>query len=419
MVRLKFGPRSILFLNEPDAIRHVFVENHGNYVKGFGYDKLEPILGRGLLTSEGGQWRRSRKLAQPAFHRARLEGLGGAMVEAARDLVAKWEPVADSGQPLEIVDEMMRLTLRVVSVTLLGFDIGQGESKAVSRALSNLLVEANRRILSLMPFPIQVPTPRNLKSKVSIKVLNELVYRIIAEHRAGKGKGVLLQMLMDARDEENGQGLSDGQLRDEVMTMFLAGHETTANALSWMLYLLSKHPAVDRKLHAELQEVLGGREPTMADLPKLRYTTMVIEESLRLYPPAWIFSRQAVGADVVAGYGVAPGTIVAVSPYVLHRSTAYWENPEGFDPERFTDDKKAERPKHAYLPFGAGPRSCIGNHFALMEMQIALAMIASRYRAELVPGHTVEPEPLITLRPRYGLQMRLRSRGTSQTAGRG
>ena len=413
VVCFSFGPRKVFLVNSHENVKHVLVDNHKNYIKGFGYDKLEPMLGKGLLTSEGEFWRQQRKLSQPIFHRQRLAALADAMTEKTAAMLDGWEQKYETSggqEPIffDVAAEMMRLTLRVVSQTLLGTDISGGDADAVGKSLTALIAETNRRILSLFPLPLTVPTPQNIKIKKDLRVINDVVYRIIKEHRQATEEAPdLLTMLMKARDEDTGIGMTDTQLRDEVMTMFLAGHETTANALSWTLYLLSKNPGVERKLVDELESVLGGRRPGFNDLSQLKYTAMVLEEALRLYPPAWIFSREAVANDVIGGFKIPKNGIVVMSPYVTHRNTKYWDNPEGFDPERFTPENSASRPKFAYFPFSGGPRICIGQQFAMMEAQLVLAMVLQKYRCDLMPGYNVQAEPLLTLRPRGGLMMGL------------
>jgi cytochrome P450 len=300
--------------------------------------------------------------------------------------------------------EMMRLTLRIVGETLLAYDPSDAASE-VGAALRFLLSIANRRASSVLHLPPSVPTFENLRFRRALATLDQVVLRIIAERRRNPGdRGDLLSMLMQSRDEETGESMDDRQLRDEAMTIFLAGHETTANALGFTWLLLSRHPATFRELRAELSQVLGGRSPTLADLPRLTLTRRILQESMRLYPPAWIIGRSVIGPDEIGGYEIPARSIVFISPYVVHRHPRLWENPEGFDPHRFAQ----EPPRGAYFPFGGGPRMCIGNGFASMESELLLATIAQRVRPDLVPGHRVELEPSITLRPRFGLRMTIR-----------
>ena len=417
IVRFKFGPYDYLFINDPDAIRHVLVDNNKNYTKSRNYHGLKLVLGEGLVTSEGDHWRRQRKLAQPAFHRDRLASFAQTMVADTSALLDRW--AAKDGEVMDVHAEMMRLTFRIVGRTLFSTDV-EGESERIGPAITVAMHHANDYAESLVRIPPWVPTPGNFRFKRAMRDLDELVLRIIGERRAAKGAGDaspslaagphdLLSMLMDARDEETRAQMTDRQLRDEVLTLVLAGHETTANLLTWTWYLLSKHPDAARRVYAEVRAVLGERKPALEDLPKLTYTTMVINESMRLLPPVWAFERQAIAADTLGGFDVPAGAIVGIAPYCLHRHPRYWENPEGFDPERFAQGRGEGRPRYAYLPFGGGPRQCIGNGFAMMEAQIILAMIAQRHRLELVAGHPVELEPTVTLRPKHGMRMTLRA----------
>jgi cytochrome P450 len=408
VVYYRMGPMHVYLVNDPDGIKHVLQDNQRNYVKGIGYEALEPALGRGLLLSEGDFWRRQRRLAQPAFHRQRMAGLADVMAGSTSAMLERWSKNAVSGEPLDIAAEMMRLTLGIVSRTLLGFDVS-GEADKIGQAMARALEETNRRALTPIRLDARLPTRRNLAFKRDIKTLDTVVYRIIEERRKRGGnvgpKGDLLDMFMEVRDEDTGESMNDKQLRDEVMTMFLAGHETTANLLAWTFMLLSKNPGIARKVRAEAEEVLGGRVPGFEDAGRLRYTAMVLEEALRLFPPAWVIAREALGDDEVCGYRVPKGSIIVLCSYVVHRLPKLWPNPEGFDPERFNPDTQPERHKYSYFPFGGGPRVCIGSGFAMMEAQLIVAMALSRYRLDLVPGHPIVLDPLITLRPKHGIRM--------------
>ena len=371
-----------------------------------GIDPLHAALGNGLLLSEGDFWRRQRRLAQPAFHRQRLVSFATTMVDSTQAMLTRWEGF-EPGAPFDVAQEMMRLTMGIVSRTLLGMDVSEDarDARNVSGALTRLLEESNRRLLSVIRLE-KLPLPRNLRFKKDIALLDSVVFKIIAQRRkSGEDTGDLLSMFMHARDEETGEGMDDRQLRDEVMTMFLAGHETTANLLSWTWMLLSQHPAVQDKLRAELAEVLGGKAPTFEDLPRLTYTRMVLEEVLRLYPPAWILARQAREADEIGGFTIPKDSLIVLCSYVVHRLPRLWPNPEGFDPERFAPGREEGRHKYAYFPFSGGPRSCIGNAFAMMEAQLVLATVAQRFRLDLLPGHPVKADPSITLRPKDGVRV--------------
>lgn len=397
----------------PDHNKHILQDNNKNYTK-LPHPSLlllTPVIGHGLLTSDGDFWRRQRRLAQPAFHRQRIADFAQTMTEATGVMLDKWQ----DGQMLNLAEEMMHLTLEIAGKTLFSIDLTRA-ADTVGEAFTAVNEEV--AALSSTPFAYErlryVPWWRSSRIiHQNTAVLDNVVQTIIAERRqSGEQKDDLLGMLMAARDEETGEGMDDRQLRDEVMTIMLAGHETTAVALSWVFYLLSQHPAVRTRLEQELADVLGtghtARLPAIADIPQLPYTTMVIEEAMRLYPPAYAIGRFGHEADVIGGYDVPANTIITLSPYLTHRHPAFWEEPLKFDPERFTPERVAERPRYAYLPFGGGPRQCIGNNFAMTEAILLLATIAQRFRAELKPGHQVEMEPLITLRPKGGLPMMLR-----------
>lgn len=409
VVRFRLGHRVVYLVSHPDDIKHVLQENHRNYQKSKGYERLESFLGQGLLTSDGEVWRKDRKLMQPAFHRERIGAFSTIMTDATEAMLKRWQTVT-GGEVIDVHNEMMHLTLTIVSRTLFTTDISD-EASDVGQALTIVLRYASDRISSIFAIPENFPTEANYRYQEALNTLNRVVYQLINERRqSGEDTGDLLSMLVFARDQETGDSMSEQQLRNEVMTIFLAGHETTANALSWTWYLLSKHPEVERRLYAEVQEVLGDRVPTLMDLKNLKYTSMVVNEAMRLYPPAWEIGRESLSADKLSNYDLPPQSTVLLSSYVTHRHPGLWENPEGFDPERFTPERSTDRLQYAYFPFGGGPRTCIGNNFALMEAQLIVAAIAQKYRLELVPGHVVAPEPVITLRPRHGILMHLRPR---------
>ncbi len=409
--RFRAGPRHPYLIAHPDFIKHVLLDNYQNYQKDSAYEKTKPLLGKGLLTSEGDFWLRQRRLTQPVFHRGRIGGFADTMVASTTAMLdERWSVLAREGTPFDVAAEMMRLTLTIVGWTLFSTDVS-GEAERVGRALSVALEHTNARMRSLLNFET-LPTPANRRFREAIATLDEVVYGLINERRkAGDGgddKGDLLSMLLEARDADTGEGMTDKQVRDEAMTLFLAGHETTANALAWTFYLLSSHPTATEGLFAEVDAL--GHTPTVADLPKLSYTKMVVEEAMRLYPPAWAVGRRALSPDEVGGYTIEAGSDVVISTYVTHRHPDFWPNPEGFDPGRFSQARAEGRHRFAYLPFGGGPRGCIGNNFAMMEAQLVLATIAQRYALELVPGHPVAPQTMITLRPENGIVMRLRPR---------
>jgi cytochrome P450 len=403
VVRFRFGPMVGHLVSSPDGVNHVLAENNKNYGKQTrGYRNLRYVLGNGLLTSEGEFWRRQRRIAQPAFHRQRISGFAATMVRAAEAAAASLEE--RRGRVVDMHHEMMRLTLRIVGETLLGFD-PSAAADDVGAALHYLLSIANRRSSRILDLPPTLPTRENRRFQRALATLDAVVLRMIAERRRDPGdRGDLLSMLMEARDAETGESMDDRQLRDEAMTIFLAGHETTANALTFTWLLLSRYPAAFRELRAELAQALGGRSPGVDDLPRLTLTRRTLMEAMRLYPPAWIIGRSVNGADQIGGYEIPPRSILFLSPYVVHRHPRHWADPEGFDPGRFAQ----EPPRGAYFPFGGGPRMCIGNGFATMEAELVLATLAQRIRPELLSGYPVELEPSITLRPRYGVRMTIR-----------
>ena len=407
VVAFRFFFWGITLISHPDGVRHVLQERHTNYGKdNIDYRMLMPVLGHGLLTSEGSLWLRQRRLIQPAFHRERIAALGELMTARTELMLERWD--AMGGETLDVAAEMSRLALDIVARALFRVDIG-GPADALSEAVTTL----NRYIAAQFDSPIGLllagrpplrPGPRR-----ALRTLDDIVFGIIRTRRAGGGDGDdLLTTLLELRDEDTGEGMTDRQLRDEVMTLLLAGHETTANALAWTWYLLARHPDVEAKLRTELGAVLGSRRPGVDDLPRLPWTRMIIDEAMRLYPPAWFVSRRAKEDDEIGGYRIPARSNVALSPWVTHRHPEFWPDPETFDPERFAPERVAARPRFAYFPFGGGPRLCIGNAFALTEAQLVLATVASRWRLELLPGHAVELEPLVTLRPRGGLPMRVR-----------
>jgi cytochrome P450 len=393
-------------VNHPAGVRRLLHDNHRNYSKDVAtFGTLRLILGNGLFTSDADFWRRQRRLAQPAFHRRRVVAFGDLMTDATLAMLERWRPSVAQGSPLEVTTEFMRLTLEVATRALFSASV-ERDVDAIGRAITTLLNEVTFRFTFPFYPPLKVPTPRNRRFLAARATLDSVIYRIIAERRRRPGEhDDLLALLMEAHDEETGEGMSDRQLRDEVITLFVAGHETTANALTWASYLLSTHMAVARKVRAEVDETLQGRIPKAADLPNLSYTRMVIDETLRLYPPAWITNRRAIETDTMCGYRIPADAILSISPYVTHRDPQLWENPEGFDPERFAPELAAGRPHYAYFPFGGGPRQCIGKGFALMEATLVLALLAQHYELHLVPGRRVETVAMATLRPRYGIWM--------------
>jgi cytochrome P450 len=405
------GPFYAFLISHPEDIEYVLRKNAKNYPKDpFVNARFKLFLGDGLLTSEGGFWLRQRRLMQPAFHRRRVAALAKLITDETEEMLVWWQSSAESGRPLDVANEMTLLTLRIVGLALLGTDLSE-EAGVLGGAFQVALEYVNFRSTHLLSMPQCMPTPRNRCFVRARRELDEVIYRLVAKRRrSGKEAGDLLSMLLAARDEQTGEGMSDRQLRDEVMTMLVAGYETTASALAWTWHLLGRHPEAEAKLHAEVASVLAGRTPTAQDLPKLPYTWMVLQEALRLYPPAWSLLRQLREDDEIRGYCLPARATVVMSQYVTHRHPDFWEDPERFDPERFAPERTAGRLPFAYFPFGEGQRMCIGNNFAMMESQLILATVAQRYWLRLVPGHPIEPQALITLRSRQGVLVTLHER---------
>ena len=401
VVRFRPGPRDVYLLKHPDLIKDVLVTHQHDFSKSRGLEWAKLFLGEGLLTSEGEFHTRQRRLAQPAFHRQRIGAYAEDMVRRTVRAREAWS----AGQVLDVDGEMMRLTLAVVSSSLFGTDVAASADE-VREDLASIIALFPRFSLPLFGLIQKLPLPSNLRFDRAVARLDALVYRLIAERqRDGRDHGDLLSMLVLARDDEGGGRMTDRQLRDEVITLLLAGHETTSNALTWTWYLLSQNEEVEARWRDEIRRVLGDRAPTFEDLPALPFTEMVLAESMRLFPPAWGMGRRALRDVTLGGFAIRKGAILALSPYIVHRDERFWPDPLRFDPDRFTAEAKAARPRFAYFPFGAGARSCIGEPFAWMEGVLLLATIGQRWRLRLLPGHPVELKALMTLRPRYGMRM--------------
>jgi cytochrome P450 len=412
VVRMRAFPSFYWYLiSNPSGIERILQTNQLNYPKAKLFIKpMSLMVGQGMLTSEGEFWRRQRRLAQPAFHRQRIAALGETMVDTTEEMLYEWDRAFANGIVFDVADEMMRLTLRIATLTLLSVDSSNDASR-IGPALRVAFEHVNHRMSIPWAIPEFIPTPRNRRFNKAKRLLDEIVYSIIRDRRStGTDTGDLLSMLLMARDEDTGEGMNDQQLRDEVLTIMIAGHETGAAALSWSWYLLGQNPDAEAKLLEELKRVLGGRIPTASDLPNLPYTRMVFEEAMRLYPPAWGLPRQSVEPEEFDGYQIPGKSLVVVSQFVTHRHPEFWDRPNDFIPERFTPENSAQRPRFAYFPFGGGARQCIGNSFAMMEAQLILATVAQRYRIKLLEGHEVDPDPTFTLRPRNGVKVRIERR---------
>ena len=404
---LRMGGEHLFIASDPSVIKDVLVTHNQNFHKSRGLERIKILLGEGLLTSEDAVHLRQRRLMQPAFHRDRVAAYASTMVSYADRVRTGWS----EGTTLDVAREMSRLTLLIVGKTLFDTDV-ESQARDVGDAMSGLM---NSFWTLMLPFGDtleRLPIPRLRRGRKARERLDAIIYGIIGERRASGGdRGDLLSMLLMAQDDEDkGRGMTDRQVRDEAMTIFLAGHETTANALTWTWYLLSQSPDIERRLHEEIDRVLAGRLPTVADVDRLPYTTRVVTESMRLYPPAWLVGRRAVNEYSIGGYSVPPRSIVVMSQWIVHRDPRHYPEPDRFDPDRWTPAFKAALPRFAYFPFGGGPRQCIGESFAWMELVLVLATIAQRWRFDLVPGHPVVPQAAVTLRPKYGMKMTARKR---------
>jgi cytochrome P450 len=394
-------------LIDPAHVEYVLQTNSRNYRKGRNYKEVAASTGNGLFVSEGDVWRRQRRLAQPAFHHQRIASFAKIMTDSAEAMLKHWQPLAECGASVEVDAEMLRLTLGIVGKALFSRDLSD-KADTMSQSFEIIRKHTIDRIMSVVKFPANFPTLQNRRFRQAIANAEQIVYDLIAERRRGQGNtDDLLSLFMAARDEETGEGLSDTELRDQALTIIGAGYETTTQALAWTWYLLAKHQEVENRLHAEISDVLGGRTPTFDDLPHLKYTLMVFQEAMRLYPPIWMMTRAAITSDEIGGYRIPANSEILLLPYITHRHPKYWENAEEFDPEHFLPEKVATRPRFAYLPFGGGPRQCIGNNFALMEAQLIIATVAQKYRLRLADERVIEPEASVTLRPRGSMRMKL------------
>ncbi len=401
----RLGFSHIVFINEPEFIREILIQQPQNFIKERTQRRMKILLGEGLITSDGEVHKRQRRIVAPAFHRQRIQAYGGMMVDRAAQMRAQWQ----AGEPIDIASQMMQLALQVVARTLFNTEV-TGDVLQINDQV-NVIMDLYNYLIALPRAEsyLHLPIPGLVRFRRARERLDAVVQRIIAQHRAdGVDRGDLLSMLLASRDDQaDHSGMTDEQLRDEVLTIFLAGYETVANALTWTWYLLSQNPEAEARFHAEVDEVLGraapdkGRLAGIEDLPRLRYTEMVFAESMRLYPPAWAMGRQSTSVVELGPYRFPPGTYFFFSQYIVQRSASNFPDPLRFDPERFLPEQKANRPRFAYFPFGGGARQCIGEAFAWMEGVLILATIAQQWRLRFLPGQKVEVQPKITLRPKY------------------
>lgn len=412
IVHFRIGRQSIYLLNHPDHVKDVLVNNYQKFLKGRGIERRNRMMGRGLVTSEGSFHRRQRKLINPLFHRERIAVYGNVMVECAARLGERWQ----HGQALEVTDEMKRITMEVIGKTLFCHDT-EDQSAEINDAVQTAIQGFKTYNLPTGQLLERILVPQNRRFEKARATLEGFISRLIAERReSGEDRGDLLSMLLIAQEEDTEGLMTDVQIRDEALTIFLTGYETSAQALTWTWYLLSQHPEAEARLHDEIDTVLGGRLPTTGDVPRLKYTEQVFREAVRLYPPAWRVMRRAIDDYKADGYPIHAGSIVLLSPYVMHRDERYYAEPFRFDPERWTDDARRSMPEFCYFPFGGGPRRCIGEGFAWMEGILLLATLARHWRLRLAPHHPVSAQPVIMLRSKYGMRMIAERRETTPPA---
>ncbi|GAA2044191.1 cytochrome P450 [Catenulispora yoronensis] len=406
-VRIAIGPKSLYFVNHPDYAKHVLADNNANYHKGIGLVQARRALGDGLLTSEGELWRKQRSAIQPAFQAKRISQQAPAVAQEAAGLVERLRGHIGGG-PVDVMHQMTGLTLGVLGRALLDADLGMHEG--IGASFEAMQDQAMFDVVTLSMVPAWLPLPKQLRFRRARRELQRVVDALTTERAArpegADGQDVLSRLMLSTRQETDSR-IRDLRMRDELVTLLLAGHETTASTLSWAFHLLHRNPWAWERVHHEATEVLGDRLPTFEDLNRLKYTSMVIEETMRLYPPVWMLGRIAQGDDTFGGHRVRAGSDVVVCPYTMHRHPAFWDRPDRFDPERFDPGTKHDRPRYAYIPFGAGPRFCVGNNLGMMEAAFVLAMVARELRLATEPGYRVVPEPMLSLRVRGGLPMRV------------
>jgi cytochrome P450 len=398
-------------VNHPDSIQRVLQDHSRNYRKRIGYTQMRPLVGEGLLVSEGEFWLRQRRLIQPSFHRERIAELVTPMRDAIDSMLTRWQIYAESGKSFDIAVEMVHLTRAIIGRVLFGIDMTDGRNELVGaldlavRLADDFTIRLTRNPLAMLGALGFLParTPAHVSN--AIRELDRVLYRAIAERRGAGSRADLVSMLLQVREEKSGKGMSDREVRDEALTIFLAGNETTAIALTWLWYLLARNPEAERRLDVELQQVSRNSTFDLTDFTALPYTRKLVLEAMRLYPPGWMIVRTAIEDDELGGCRIPAGSLVILSPYVTQRHPAFWKNPEEFDPERFSEN--GERPRYAYFPFGGGAHQCLGDRFGLMEAQLTVAQVAQKYRLALVHNRPIEPEAMITLRPRGGMPMRL------------
>lgn len=395
------GPMRMFLISHPDDIEYVLKKNSRNFLVKRPSLHLEAMMGDGLTMSNGDLWLSQRRLMQPAFHRQKIEGMAAATGRQIAERIRHW----GEGGPIDLAAEMEQLSLQALLAALFGSGINEAEARRIAHAVELVLRVAGRGMfLEVPPF---VPTPENLRVKRALSDLTRVILGLIEQRRGapdGERRHDLLSLLLEARDDD-AKGMSEQQLRDEVTSVLVAGYESTAVTLTWTFYLLSQHPDVEQKLRDEIQSVLGGRAPELADLARLEYVRRVLHESMRCYPAFWAMTRETVADDEIGGHAIPAGSLVVVSPFVTHKHPEFWEDPDRFDPDRFSEERSAGRHRYAYLPFGAGPRVCIGERQAMLVLQLSLVAILQRYHLDPVPGQRIEIHTAMTIRPKYGLKM--------------
>lgn len=413
-MRFQLGPLTTHLVVHPDHVRYVLVERRKNFIKGRTYDMLRPLLGNGLVTAQGELWRKQRRLMQPLFTPTRVRHFAERMVALTVEHAQDWRTLAESDGPphpvIDVGEEMARLTLRIITATMFGVDRGE-TVRVTNDAFSYVMDFITKRSSSPLSLPIWMPTPAHRRFRASIERIDAVIDEIVDTRRdATDDRQDLITLLQNAEDEDSGERMELRQLRDEVVTTYFAGHETTARTLTWAWYMLSVHPDVEVRLHEELDRVLDDRSPTLDDIPRLPYTRALIDETLRLFGPVFMFARDVVETDEIGGYPVPAGSLVFVSPYITHRHPDFWSNPERFEPDRFLLDGQRDRHRFSYYPFGTGERVCIGSHFALQESVLLLATLARNCRLSLAPGSFVEVSGISMLRPKFPIRMTLHRR---------
>lgn len=400
-------PGETYLLSHPAHVKHVLQDNHQNYKKGWVFDRIRPYWGESLLTAEGETWRQQRRRVQPSFKREHTVAFAPTITRRTAEMLARWDRTAESGQPLDVYNEMTQLALVIIGDVLFGVELWSDVS-AMADAVQTALRVLKTRVAALAPLPLWIPTRDNRRFNDAMRTLNSRVAHIVEQNRrAEDGPGAsFVARLMQASDA-TGARMTDRQLHEEIIGMLQQGHDTIGETLAWTWYLLSLHPEVERRLFREVADVLGNRMPVVADLERLEYATMVLQESMRVYPPVWVIPRDAVNDDVIGGYRIPAGSTILLSPYLTHRHPEFWDNPEAFDPERFRPGHAKGRPRHAYFPFGGGPRQCMGTDMAMMETLLIMTMIVQKFRLHLVPGHREEPECILDMIPRHHVRATL------------